>query len=426
MPEPIFDDTTERVYARLPEHFRRSDIAQDYTLKKYLSGICKEQDAITTLIERLDYTPPEDGGDPDDTSELVDPRFADESWLPWLAQLLGVNLNTRVVDINVRNEIINASNGYLAGTDNAIIAAVQTELVGTKSVRLKKRSTSSGAGGAWDLLIQTLSSETLANILPSSIIIPSSVRNYEYDSVPTGDAGRVFLSVQKDSKYYKERALEIKIVPLTSGIGSEPGDGDDGYGLDDFGIEAFGTGDSVATGATEFYFRTPFYFPLDGADPLTTMVDISFESGTNDTITASAGIETYHWDGSTYTSLSEYIGTSDTVIGKDGIHRFLGRSEAIDATATHGRFIIRLKNVGATTYVHLGHFGARKENNNIWVPRSADPIQAVIDRGAKPAGLKLWHTYTTSSWDALENGGATTWDDLEALPTWVDVEEFDP
>jgi len=425
MSEPIYDVTTERVYARLPEHFRRTDINQDYALKKYIHSVAQEQDQITTLIERFDYTPPEDGGELDDTSELVDPRFADEAWLPWLGQLLGVNLNSRVVDINARNEILNASNGYRAGTDDAIISAVQSELVGTKSVRLRKRSTDVGIGGAWDLLIQTLSSETLMNILPSSVIVPASVRNFEYDSVPTGDAGRVQLQIVKDTKYYKERTLQIQIVPLTSGIGAEPGDGDSGFGEDDFGIEAFGTGDTVEAGATEFYFYTPFYFPLDPVDPLTSMVDISFESGTNTTLTVSAGIELFHYDGTNYNSLAT-VGTTDTVIGKDGIHRFIGRSEGLGATVTHGRFRINLKNVGPTTIVHVGHFGARKENNNIWVPRSADPIQAVIDRGAKPAGLKLWHTYTTSSWDALENGGATTWNDLEAEADWVAVEEYNP
>ena len=423
MSEPILDATTEAVYARLPDHFRRVDINQDYAFKRFISGICKEQDVINTLVQRFDYTPPDEGGVLGDTSELVDPRFADEAWLPWLAQLIGVNLSTRVVDLNTRNELLNASNGYLAGTDSAIISAVQTELVGTKSVRLKKRTTSTGVGGAWDLLIQTLSSETLMNILPSSIIVPSSVRNYEYDSVPTGEADRVQLQIIKDTKFYRQRALQIQIVPVASGIGAEGGEL--GYGLDDYGLDSFGVGDSEETEATEFYFYTPFYFPIDDTDPLTTMVDISFESGTNDTITISAGIELYHFDGTNYTEV-EYVGTGDVTIAKDGIHRFLGRSESVGATVTHGRFYIDLTNVGSSTVVHVGHFGARKENNNLWVPRSADPVQAVIDRGAKPAGLKLWHTYTTSSWDALENGGTTTWNDLEALPTWVEVEEFDP
>jgi hypothetical protein len=104
--------------------------------------------------------------------------------------------------------------------------------------------------------------------------------------------------------------------------------------------------------------------------------------------------------------------------------RLLGRNEGISGSATHGRFVVDLQNIGSNAVVHFGHFGARKETDNTWVPRSANPIQAVIDRGAKPAGMKLWHTYSTSSWDELENGGTTTWNDLEAMPNWISVEEF--
>lgn len=422
MAEPTFDAATEQIYHRLPEHFRQAD-SKFYYLKRYLSGVGMIQNRLDTIIERLRYLTPDEGGLPNDTSDLVDPVTADISWLPWLAQLLGVSLKGKVLDETTRNEIINASNGYLSGTDAAIVAAVQTELVGSKSVNLVRRNTSSGAGGVWDLLIQTLQSETLQNILPNSIIVPTSAQNYTINSVPGGHTERVSLYVHSDPLFYNGKALQFFAVPTDSGTGSESGDVP-GFGLDNFGQEAFGSGNPTTIDiATEFYYYTPGYFELDASDPLTTMVDVAYVSGTNDHILVSAGIELFHYATGTYTTTGVIVGVTDQNLNRGTIGRFLGRSEGIGSTVTHGRWVVRFKNVGPNAVIDSGHFGARKENNTTWVPRSADPIAAVIDRGAKPAGVKLWHSDLVSSWDALENGGATTWADIEGSK-WTDVEEF--
>ena len=423
--EPIFDDTTESIYYRLPEHFRRVDVAQDYALKKYIAGTGANLNVIEKMIGRFDYNPPEDGGDPNDTSDLVDPRTANVEWLPWLAQMLGVRLRGKVSD-DTRNEIINASSGYKAGTNEAIIAAVQSELTGSRSVRLRKRQTNNGPGGAFDLQILTLQSETLQNILPPNIVSPSSARNLQLGVNPVGSLNRVSLSIVKAEEFYLNRAIEFRAVPENSGVGSEPGfPTGNGFGYDPFGLQSFGIGDEVSVGASEYYFTTPFYFGLDPGDPLTTMVDVSYKSGTNDSILVSAHIELFKEDEfGNFISLNDKVGTTDEQVKRGDLHHITGRSEAINSQATFGRFVIRFKNVGPEAVIHIGHFGARKEVNDQWVPRSADPVRAVIDRGAKPDGLMLWHGYSTSSWDNLENGGATTWNDLEAKPSWVDVEEL--
>lgn len=424
--QPIFDDSTEYIYNRLPEHFRKADAGQNYALKKYLTGTASTLNKVEQLIQRFDFTPIDDGGSPDDTSDLVDPKTADLEWLPWLAQLLGVSLSSTVVDEETRNEIINATNGYKAGTNDAIIAAVQSELVGSKSVKLTKRMTSTTSGGPWDLQISTLQSETLANILPQNIIVPTSARNLELHSVPEGSLDRISLTIEEDPNFYKSRAIEFRAVPANSGIGSENGSGAiTGFGNDPFGNMRYGVANATAVGPSEYYFYSPFYFELDGTDPLSTFVDVSYIEGFNSTISVTAGIELFRLNGSTYTNLNTFVGTQNEIINVGDTHHVLGRSESIPATTTHGRWIIRLKNIGDDAIVHIGHFGARKQNVFQWVHRTADPVQAVIDRGAKPAGIKLWHVFSSSSWDTLENGGTTTWANLEAQPDWTSAEEYD-
>lgn len=141
MAEPILDATTERVYAGLPQHYKDQDANYNWQLKRYLSGLVSSQNDVNTLVDRLTYVPPEDGGSSTSTSDLVNPYTADQNWLEWLGQLFGTSITGAITD-DTRNEVIEAS-GFHAGNTQSITAAAQSVLVGTKKVRIIKHADTS-------------------------------------------------------------------------------------------------------------------------------------------------------------------------------------------------------------------------------------------------------------------------------------------
>lgn len=162
MAEPVYSDACERIWARLPEYLRNAD-SPAFVFKTWMSGVADELGTITTLLDRIDYTSIEDGGAVGDTSDLVDPNTADPAWLPWLAQAVGVTLGPTLTVAEQRAAIAGVSTGFMAGTKTAVAQAAQTELTGTKYVKIYDHSTSSSAlGGAtiWDVLVVTRTSET--------------------------------------------------------------------------------------------------------------------------------------------------------------------------------------------------------------------------------------------------------------------------
>jgi len=180
MSEPIYDDMAEDVYENLPEHFRRVDPVANYHMKKLIASMTPLIDTIDKTIQSFDYIPPEDGGDPDDpsnTSALVDPTKADPRYFPWLAQIYGVRLNSKLGYEAQRQQLVNASVGYRSGTPEAIEAAAKTYLTGDRYARVYGHSTAAGrgTGGPWDLLLVTKSSETLRNLFPESTAIASNI-----------------------------------------------------------------------------------------------------------------------------------------------------------------------------------------------------------------------------------------------------------
>lgn len=151
----------ERLYERLPEHYRTADAAADYPLYRWLAGICRELSMVEALRRRIDFVSVNDGGEPGDTSELVDPEVADASWLRWLAQLVGVPYNPSDTEASIRDAIQFASSGWRAGTKVGIAAAARTALTGTKHTEVYDHSiTAPGDGGPFDVLLVTAISET--------------------------------------------------------------------------------------------------------------------------------------------------------------------------------------------------------------------------------------------------------------------------
>lgn len=175
MTEPVYDDTTERLYVRgFPEHYRTEDINQDWTLKRFMSGMGAQQYEVDALIDRFSYTPPEDGV-PSDTSDLVDPLTCDYAWLQWIAQLVGVKLDANLSVPDQRLQVANVS--FYKGTKAHMARVAQTVLDGSQFVSIRDHTItagSPGAAGQWDMLIVTLASETLSD--PIAAIIAAGAK----------------------------------------------------------------------------------------------------------------------------------------------------------------------------------------------------------------------------------------------------------
>jgi hypothetical protein len=152
--------TTTRVYERLPELYRRADEAQDsgpsgYPLLRFLSLLGDQLGELETLVDRVGYFPADEGGVPGDTSDLTDPVTADDGWLGWLGQLVGVDVAS-IPAAARRAAVAGASAGWRAGTADGIASAAQSVLTGTRYVRVIPHYT----GDPWKVEVRTRVSET--------------------------------------------------------------------------------------------------------------------------------------------------------------------------------------------------------------------------------------------------------------------------
>lgn len=79
--------------------------------------------------------------------------------LPWLAQIVGLRLNTALSEADQRQQIHDVSN-WKRGTPGAIKGAPAPYLTGTKTVVLRERFDGSGNDAPYDFEVITLASET--------------------------------------------------------------------------------------------------------------------------------------------------------------------------------------------------------------------------------------------------------------------------
>jgi hypothetical protein len=169
VPAPVFSGFVERLYGRLPDHYRESDEelaagAAGYPLKRFLALLGDQAGAVEALMDRIDFRPLDEGGIAGDTSELVDFELADVAWLDWLAQLVGVALEPKLTEPERRDAIEFAPGGWRAATKSAMAAAARTELTGTEYASIHDHSDASvggvGTKTQWDVLVVTRPSET--------------------------------------------------------------------------------------------------------------------------------------------------------------------------------------------------------------------------------------------------------------------------
>jgi hypothetical protein len=158
------------------------DANLDYPLLEFCGALAAMFDEIETFAR-------DDQSDPDRPRPgwaiILDPdKIPDallEDVLPWLAQFVGVDVDTKLSFADRRTQV-KARDGMRRGTRASIISAVQSQLTGNKTVFIKERdsSVSSVAGGAYGLTILTWTAETpspsnvtaaLAKQKPAGIIL---------------------------------------------------------------------------------------------------------------------------------------------------------------------------------------------------------------------------------------------------------------
>lgn len=230
MTEPVYSATTEKLWRRLPEVYRTYDEDNDWAFKKFISSFADQLDEVETLSERFflvgeedyrlltedlgvtdTYTRP-DGLEDDDspigylpmyqTSDLVDPRTANEEWLPYVAQLYGVQLPNDTVDYQ-RAAIWYGYTSLKGGSKQALREALQDQLTGDKWVDIYERRDGAGGSidspaGEWDILVVTRTEETppgldlvaeieRRNAKPAGVILHQITYNAPWDDIDTLD-----------------------------------------------------------------------------------------------------------------------------------------------------------------------------------------------------------------------------------------------
>jgi hypothetical protein len=184
MVEPIYGDEMETLYSRLPGCYRDADVPNDYVLKTWLNGLGYQLSEAGVFLDRFRYDTVEDGGLPTDTCELVNPLVANEEWLPWIAQLLGLNLRGINSVQERRNFLADPNSAAMQGTTNSMIAAAQTALSGTKFVQFLDHTTdvsSIGGAGEWDVTILVNQTEVVSDPVQAVLDIgmkPAGVKLY--------------------------------------------------------------------------------------------------------------------------------------------------------------------------------------------------------------------------------------------------------
>ena len=128
----------------LPDYMRAADMSGDLTA--FLDAAWTA--GVGSAVEFLTAADPDDGVG--DTAHPVDPEFCPAAWLPWLARLMGADIEG-LNDEQARWYL--SRNGRApVGSDLGITTAAQATLTGTRAVSLSKPST-------WELTITVDGSE---------------------------------------------------------------------------------------------------------------------------------------------------------------------------------------------------------------------------------------------------------------------------
>lgn len=214
------NEFSAEIWLRLPDYFRDADAVQvdpNFPLYRFVDVLFATGSQVEFLWDWISYVPPDEGGDEtnDFASNLVNPDTCCPSYLPWLADILGINLVNPVsgftawenlasddpipeplsnweewqfyeaVDTDndnanewselenfdtepidsiefVRWQVSTAYYGLNGGTCNAMARSIMQTLSGTKSVQFVKHSAARQgySNNPWILVVETLTTET--------------------------------------------------------------------------------------------------------------------------------------------------------------------------------------------------------------------------------------------------------------------------
>lgn len=141
MVRPAVTAETELEYSRWPEVYRVADddpaIAPDvpgadFPLLRYLASTTDQTQPVADLLGRL-------------ATDLADPELADNGWLPWLSQPLGVVLNLADPD-GWRAALLGRE--YEHGTEAAMAALMRPLLTGTQTLEFDREGVGVSSFGA--------------------------------------------------------------------------------------------------------------------------------------------------------------------------------------------------------------------------------------------------------------------------------------
>lgn len=186
MTEPMPPEVStfaDRLYGRLPEVYRRMDVDQAWLLKRFINAVTYTAGQAEDMVDRIRGSRPAGPAAPlpwglvnageltrwvqartAHPSELGDPQLADAAWLPWLASLVGAQLDAAATLPEKRDTIQFATSGWRAGTRGAIADAARSALEGSRYVQVLVHTSaefgSIADGTMWDITVVTRASET--------------------------------------------------------------------------------------------------------------------------------------------------------------------------------------------------------------------------------------------------------------------------
>jgi hypothetical protein len=131
--------------------FQAPEADNDYPLRVLCDALMAPLD---TLYEAI--------GEDDDSaawSKALDPENAPAWLLPWLAQWVGARLDAQDDEATQRDKIA-SPRSHMRGSVAELVAEVQAELTGAKTVYVDERYPSGTAADAWQLRVRTEASET--------------------------------------------------------------------------------------------------------------------------------------------------------------------------------------------------------------------------------------------------------------------------
>jgi hypothetical protein len=146
MPAPVVTPTSLEAWGALGPWAEEDRASGTYDLLRYVAAVGDLLDAVNVLARDTDTDP--------GWSVLMDPDRAPSNALAWLAQFAGVRVLVGLDDASQRLRIKDAA-GLRRGTPDAMRAAAQQWLTGSRQVILFERDTS-----AYHLKVRTYAAET--------------------------------------------------------------------------------------------------------------------------------------------------------------------------------------------------------------------------------------------------------------------------